>query len=89
MGKSGTGKCEGRIMKEEAGDVADSKGGETTGAKGRVRPRFLSALSAVFYFRVWKTPGLADWKGSGTRRGGILKEEGRVMKREATPTEKL
>ena len=47
MGKRGRWKCEGRIMKEEAGDVADSKGGETTGAKGRVRPRFLSALSAL------------------------------------------
>ena len=34
-------------MKEEEGDVADSQGGETTEAKGRVRPRFLSALSAL------------------------------------------
>ncbi len=36
-------------MKEEAGDVA-----ETTAAKGRVRPRFLSALSAVLF------PGLEN-----------------------------
>ncbi len=34
-------------MKEEAGDVADSQGGETIEANGRGRPRFLSALSAL------------------------------------------